>query len=103
MSEVRRGDVGAYPRGGGPVVVASRSAFLAAVPGATPAAYPGAVFGPTGGDVYVVSRAGIYAGFAPEATLQVFEPSLAGREVAVMRDAIFEAGVGAVAKIADAR
>lgn len=77
--------------------------FLAAVPGATPAAYPEVRFGPTGSAVYLVSRAGIYSGFAPEAALQVFEPSLAGRQVAVMRDAIFEAGAGAVAKVVAAR
>jgi hypothetical protein len=46
------------------------------------------------------SRAGIFARFAPEATLRVFEPSLAGKQVAVIRDAVFEAGAGAVVKIA---
>jgi hypothetical protein len=53
----------------------------------------------TGSDIYVVARGGIFAGFGPEAMLRVFEPSLGGREVAVMRDTIFEAGAGAVAKV----
>jgi hypothetical protein len=81
------------------LIVASRTAFLAAVPGPSPAAFPEVVFGPTGRSIYVVSRAGIYASFSAEASLRVVEPSLAGREVAVLREAVFQVGAGAVAKI----
>jgi hypothetical protein len=50
--------------------------------------------------MYVVSRTGVYASFSPEAVLHVTEPSFAGREIAVLREATIEVGVGAVAKVA---
>jgi hypothetical protein len=85
------------------LLVGSRSAITAAITGPLPVGYPPIVFGPTGGDLYVVALAGIYSGFSPQADYRVFEPTIAGREVAIMRGAVFQAGTGTtVAKVASA-
>jgi hypothetical protein len=85
------------------LLVGSRSAITTAITGPLPVGYPPIVFGPTGGDLYVVALAGIFSGFSPQADYRVFEPTIAGREVAIMRGAIFQAGTGAtVAKVAGA-
>jgi hypothetical protein len=84
------------------LVVSSRSAFATAVPGVVPRSYPSVVYGPTGQDLYVVSRAGLVCLLDPEVSLLATEPRLAGHEISVFRSGVFAAGTGAVQKVAGA-
>jgi hypothetical protein len=82
------------------LIVSSRSAFATAVPGVVPASYPEVVYGPTGGDVYVVSRAGLVCLLDAEISLRASEPRIAGHEISVFRAGVFAAGTGAVQEVA---
>jgi hypothetical protein len=84
------------------LIVGSRSAIATALPGATPAAYPAIVYGPTGGDVYVLARSGVWFQTDEPALWMLAEPAIGGREVAAFASAVFDAGAGAIAKVAGA-
>lgn len=84
------------------LIVGSRSAIADALPGATPAAYPGIVFGPTGGAIYVVARSGVWFQTDEPTTWMLAEPAIGGREMSAFCSAVFDAGAGAVQKIAGA-
>jgi hypothetical protein len=84
------------------LIVGSRSAIATELPGATPAAFPGIVFGPTAGAIYVVARSGVWVQTDEPTRWKVAEPSIGGREVSAFASAVFAAGAGAVAKVAGA-
>jgi hypothetical protein len=80
--------------------VGSRSAIATAIPGATPAGYPGIVYGPTGSAIYVVARSGVWFQTDEPTRWMLTEPAVGGREISAFASAVFDAGTGAVAKIA---
>jgi hypothetical protein len=82
------------------LIVGSRSAIAGALPGATPQAYPSIVFGPTGDAIYVVARGGVWFQTDEPISWQLTEPRIGGREVSGFVSAVFDAGTGAVAKVA---
>ncbi len=82
------------------LIVASRSGVRARGPGVVPTSYPSVVYGPTGSDVYVASRAGIVCLLDEKVSLLATGPRIAGHEVSVFRSGIFVAGAGAVHKVA---
>jgi hypothetical protein len=84
------------------LIVSARSAFATAFPGLVPTSYPSVVYGPTGSDLYVVSRAGIVCLLDAEVSLVASEPRIGGHEVSVFRSGVFAAGTGAVQKVAGA-
>ena len=81
------------------LIVGSRSAIATELPGATPAAYPAIVYGPTGSAIYVVARGGVWCQTDEPTEWMLSEPAIGGREVAAFVSAVFEAGAGAVAKV----
>lgn len=82
------------------LIVSARSTLAKAIPGVVPTSYPSVAYGPTGADLYVVSRAGLVCLLEPEVSLLATEPHLAGHEVSVFRLGVFAAGTGAVQKVA---
>jgi hypothetical protein len=60
------------------------------------------VYGPTGSSIYVVARGGVWCQIDEPTSWMVSEPSIGGREVSAFTSAVFEAGAGAVAKVAAA-
>jgi hypothetical protein len=78
------------------------SAIATELPGATPAAYPGIVFGPTAGAIYVLARSGTWVQTDEPTRWMIAEPSIGGREISAFCSAVFAAGTGAIAKVTGA-